>query len=194
MSVLSAAARSPDPANYVLPEEFRSTMRQHAAGVAVITTYRRGPVGFCATSLSSLSLDPPIVSFAVAGGSASGQAWTAAAHGIVHLLRADQAEMAAAFARSGRDKFTGTVRWRRGPYGQPLIDGVLAWMVVSPRTRLPIGDHLLVICDVREASAQPGPSPLLHHAGGYHGLRTLPPQPVFADAKAESRFQSSLPE
>ena len=40
-------------------------MRHHAKGVTVITAGTEVPIGFCATSLASVSLDPPIVSFTV---------------------------------------------------------------------------------------------------------------------------------
>lgn len=158
-----------------LPDELRAMMRQHAAGVAVITTRDAGqPVGFCATSLSSVSLDPPTVSFAVAVGSVSGRAWRRAERGIVHLLRADQAAVAAAFARTGPEKFTGPVGWRWGPGGQPLLDGVLAWMLVSARDRLLVGDHLLIVADVRTATVAAGPGPLIRCGGGFHALPAVP--------------------
>lgn len=41
------------------PDLLRSVFRRHAAGVAVITAQdATGPVGFTATSLSSVSADP----------------------------------------------------------------------------------------------------------------------------------------
>lgn len=170
MTTYSVLAVPDLPDGFVRPHMLRSTMRRHPAGVAVITTRDEGPVGFCATSLSSVSLEPPTVSFAVAVDSASGRAWRSAAHGIVHLLRSDQAAVASAFARPGPGKFAGPVTWRWGPCGQPLLDIVLAWMLVSTRTRLVVGDHLLVICDVQDAVVEPGPGPLIHHDGGFHGL------------------------
>ena len=159
-------------------ERFRATMRNHASGVAVITTQGRRPIGFCATSLTSISLDPPTVSFAVATGSLSGRAWAEAQFGLVHLLRADQAHVAAAFARSGPaspGRFGGSAGWQPGPAGQPLLDGVLAWMLIRTRERLAVADHLLVIADVLQTGEQPGLGPLLHHAGGYHALPDMPP-------------------
>jgi flavin reductase (DIM6/NTAB) family NADH-FMN oxidoreductase RutF len=156
-------------------DALRATMRKHSAGVAVITTRDDGgPVGFCATSLSSVSLEPPTVCFAVAVDSASGMAWRSASCGIVHLLCSDQAAVASAFARPGPGKFAGAVGWQWGPGGQPLLDHVLAWMLVSTRTRLPVGDHLLVICDVRDAAVRPGPGPLIRHDGGFHRLPAIP--------------------
>jgi len=166
----------------VLPDMLRTTMRRHGAGVAVITTRDTdGPVGFCATSLTSVSLDPPTVSFAVAIGSTSGQAWERTGHGIIHLLRSDQAAVASNFARSGPDKFD-AIGWRWGPNAQPLLDHVLAWMLVSTRIRVAVGDHLLIVCDVREVAvpsragldAGPDAGPLIHHNGRFHGLAALP--------------------
>lgn len=144
-------------------------MRQHAAGVAVITTIADGPVGFCATSLTSVSLEPPTVSFTVALDSTSGRAWHAADRGIVHLLRRDQAAVAAAFARSGPEKFA-TVGWEWGPQGLPLLNSALAWMLVRTRHRIVVGDHLLIVCDVHTAATAKGSGPLIHHDGGFHAL------------------------
>ena len=47
-------------------------------------------------------------------------------------------------------------------------------MLVRPRTRLVVGDHLLVVCDVLEATVAPGPGPLIHHNGGFYGLPATP--------------------
>src|SRR5262249_53352324 len=51
------------------PMAFRAALRRHPAGVAVITGKRPGeprrPVGFTATSFTSASLSPPLVSFYV---------------------------------------------------------------------------------------------------------------------------------
>ena len=45
---------------------FRSVFRRHAAGVAVITAAAGGrPVGFTATSLTSVSVEPPLLSFGI---------------------------------------------------------------------------------------------------------------------------------
>ncbi|MET9972722.1 flavin reductase family protein, partial [Streptomyces sp. NPDC006356] len=45
------------------PDLLRSVFRRHAAGVAVITARgETGPVGFTATSLSSVSAEPPMLS------------------------------------------------------------------------------------------------------------------------------------
>ncbi|MGQ4336108.1 flavin reductase family protein, partial [Streptomyces hayashii] len=54
------------------PDLLRSVFRRHAAGVAVITASGgTGPVGFTATSLSSVSAEPPMLSFGIGTGASS---------------------------------------------------------------------------------------------------------------------------
>src|SRR5437588_3303905 len=62
------------------PDVFRSVFRRHAAGVAVITARGASPVGFTATSLTSVAAEPPLLSFAVGTGSSSWPTLAAAAH------------------------------------------------------------------------------------------------------------------
>jgi hypothetical protein len=43
-------------------------------------------------------------------------------------------------------------------------------MLVRARTRLVVADHLLIVCDVREATVQHGPGPLIRYNSGFYGL------------------------
>src|ERR1700749_3703869 len=50
----------------IAPERFKQAFRNHPAGVVVVTVDAgHGPTGFTATSLTSLSLAPPLVSFRI---------------------------------------------------------------------------------------------------------------------------------
>jgi flavin reductase (DIM6/NTAB) family NADH-FMN oxidoreductase RutF len=49
----------------VEPELFRRVFAGHASGVAVVTAAGRDPVGFTATSVVSVSAEPPLLSFNV---------------------------------------------------------------------------------------------------------------------------------
>ncbi len=140
------------------PELFRAVMRHHANGVAVITAGVEMPVGFCATSLASVSLDPPLVSFTIGLQAASWPTVQTAPHVMVHLLADGQENVARRFARTGAAKFGAGTRWHRGARGLPVLDDVLAWLVLAPVSRLSVGDHALVIGQVIEArhTARPG--------------------------------------
>jgi flavin reductase (DIM6/NTAB) family NADH-FMN oxidoreductase RutF len=152
----------------------RSVFRRHAAGVAVITARGGrdgGPAGFTATSLTSISAEPPLVSFGVGTGSSSWPAVAEAGHVGVHILGEHQRELATRFARHGADRFAAPTAWHEGPEGVPLLDGVLAWLVCRIVARVPAGDHRLVLAEVVAGDPAGEGRPLLYHQGSYNALR-----------------------
>jgi flavin reductase (DIM6/NTAB) family NADH-FMN oxidoreductase RutF len=145
-------------------------MRHHAKGVAVITAGVDVPVGFCATSLASVSLDPPLVSFTVGLRSTSRATVETAPHLVAHLLADGQEDLARRFARPGEARFGPATRWHRGPLGLPVLDDVLAWLLLVPVNRLPAGDHALIIGQVITARPVTSAGPLIHHNGEFARL------------------------
>ncbi|MGC4946709.1 flavin reductase family protein [Streptomyces sp. DT224] len=153
------------------PDLLRSVFRRHAAGVAVITAAGERPVGFTATSLNSVAAEPPLVSFGVGTASSSWPVLAEAEYVGVHILGEHQRELAATFARSGADRFGPSTFWRSGPEGVPLLDGVLAWLVCRVVTRVPAGDHRIVIAQVVEGDPVGEGRPLVYHQGRFTALR-----------------------
>ncbi|NDK23551.1 flavin reductase family protein [Streptomyces sp. TR1341] len=154
------------------PDLLRSAFRQHAAGVAVITARgAAGPVGFTATSLTSVSAEPPMISFGVGTGASSWPAIAEADHIGVHILGEHQGDLAATFARSGADRFGAPTAWRDGPEGVPVLDDVLAWLVCRIVARVPAGDHRIVLAEVVLGDPTGGGRPLLYHQGRFTALR-----------------------
>ncbi|GHD86224.1 flavin reductase family protein [Streptomyces naganishii] len=154
------------------PDLLRSVFRRHASGVAVITANgETGPVGFTATSLTSVSADPPLVSFGIGTGASSWPAISRTDHVGVHILGEHQQELAATFARSGADRFGAPTAWREGPEGVPLLDDVLAWLVCRVVGRVPAGDHRIVLAEVVLGDPAGAGRPLLYHQGRFNGLR-----------------------
>lgn len=152
----------------VTAERFREVLGVHAAGVVVITTQVDGvPAGLTATSFSSVSLNPPLVSFYVDHRSATWAMLRAADHFAVNILACDQAALAARFARKGIDRFGEPTRWRPGPYGAPLLQDVSAHLVCRPHTTIDIGDHTLVVGLVTAADVHGTGRPLLYHRGRF---------------------------
>ncbi|MEV5277905.1 MULTISPECIES: flavin reductase family protein [unclassified Streptomyces] len=167
---------SPDlgTARTASPDLLKSVFRQHAAGVAVITAQRGGrPVGFTATSLNSVAAEPPLVSFGIGTGSSSWPVVAETRHIGVHILGEHQQDLAATFARSGADRFGAPTRWRTGPEGVPILDGVLAWLVCEVVARVPAGesDHRIVLGRVVTGDPAGAGRPLLYHQGRFNALR-----------------------
>ncbi|MFE9429032.1 flavin reductase family protein [Kitasatospora sp. NPDC006697] len=165
-SAAGAAQHEPPTADLL-----RRTLRRHPAGVTVITV--PGPAGFTATSFTSVSLEPALVSFYLATGASSAPAVRRADAFTVHLLQREQEDLARRFATSGVDRFAGTA-WHTGPHGTPLLAGAAAWLTARPVLLQEVGDHLLVVGEVLAAGAGGG-APLVHHDGGFGGFDPAAP-------------------
>ncbi|WP_326696223.1 flavin reductase family protein [Streptomyces sp. NBC_01754] len=153
------------------PELLRSVFRGHAAGVAVITASGGRPVGFTATSLTSVAAEPPLISFGVGTSSSSWPVMAEAEHVGVHILGEGQRELAATFARSGADRFGPSTDWRAGPKGVPLLGGVVAWLICRVVARVPAGDHRVVIAEAVLGEPPHDGRPLVYHQGRFTALR-----------------------
>ncbi len=150
-------------------EQLRRLFRKHAAGVGLITAaYEGEPVGLLVTSLVSVSLTPPLISFNVSRTSSSWPALEAADYLGVHVLDAGQEELAARFTGPAAARFLPPTSWRFGPEHVPVVDGAAAWALVRVERRVPAGDHTIFVAELLTASARDDATPLLHHDGEYH--------------------------
>ena len=153
------------------PTQFRNAFRRHPAGVVVITLDAgRGPVGFTATSLSSLSLEPPLVSFGIGTGTSSWPHLSLATSAVVNFLGAHQEQLARTFATSGIDRFAAPTAWSRLPEGEPVLTGTAGWLRLTVEHTVAAGDHRIVIGRVESASLADGHRPLIYHDGRYHSI------------------------
>ena len=118
---------------------FRAVFRDHAARVVVVTAPGApAPVGLTATSLASVSLDPPMVSFAVAAGASAWPVMATAPRLGVHLLDHGQDWLATRFATSGVDRFAEPVRWHPGwPVSRSSRAARRTWAAGSSSTSPP---------------------------------------------------------
>ncbi|MCT9931297.1 flavin reductase family protein [Planotetraspora sp. A-T 1434] len=159
---------SPHDAEHVDGDEFRRALAVHAAGVVVVTARPEGvPVGLTATSFSSVSLAPPLVSFYVAQSSTTWPWLRRAEHFAVNVLASDQADLAARFANRSVDRFAHPTRWTPGPEDVPLLEDVSAHLVCRPHHTVEVGDHILVVGLVTSTNVGTPGRPLLYHQGRF---------------------------
>jgi flavin reductase (DIM6/NTAB) family NADH-FMN oxidoreductase RutF len=148
------------------PTELRRTMGRFATGVAVITTSLDGePHGMTVNSLTSVSLDPPLLLVCFTRGARTAECVEASGRFAVNILGARQEQVSNAFARRGADHFAG-VDLPTATGGVPLIPGALAHAVCSVERVLDGGDHVVVLGAVEEVSHRDG-APLLFFGGTY---------------------------
>jgi flavin reductase (DIM6/NTAB) family NADH-FMN oxidoreductase RutF len=146
---------------------FRQVLGHFCTGVVIIAgAHDRTPVGLTVQSFTSLSLDPPLVGFAVGRGSSTWPRLRQAGAFSANILAEDQEALCRAFATSGADKFAG-VGWRPGATGAPIINDVLGWIECRIEVEHDAGDHVLVIGRVVDLDIEREGKPLLFFRGGF---------------------------
>ncbi|GIE31845.1 flavin-dependent reductase [Actinoplanes italicus] len=160
------------PTDTVDADLFRQLLRRHAAAVVVVTAPGEPATGFTATSFTSVSLDPPLVSFCLAQSASAWPAVQAADTVAVHVLGQEQEHVARTFSTRGIDRLAEHGAWREGPGGVPLLDGVLARLVCRVVDRVQAGDHTIVLATplTGEHGLGSTTTPLVYHSGRYVAL------------------------
>ncbi len=167
MTLTTDGTVSSDPPSKPLDADlFRGLLRRQASTVTVVTAPGDPPAGFTATSFTSVSLHPPLVSFCLNRESSSWPTVARAEHLAVHLLATEQSDLARQFATRGVDRFASPVTWQPGPYGVPLLDGTVGWLLCRVVDRIIAGDHVVVLAEPLHGE-HGGGDPLLYHDGQY---------------------------
>ncbi|MGP6173351.1 flavin reductase family protein [Corynebacterium sp. A21] len=160
-----------DPA--IIGQDLKNAFRSHPAGVAVVTADPgNGPVGLTATSVTSVSMDPPTIAFSLSALSSSGVKIRTSEYVVVHLLSADQIGLAQLFATSGIDRFADTSKWGRLATGEPYLKDSEVWMRGKITGSIDINGSALVAVEIIESqcTAPPERVPLVYCNRTWHQL------------------------
>ena len=165
--------------NVLGPEAFKAAFRNHPAGVAIVTADAgEGPVAMTVTSVFSVSAEPPLLVFSASASSSSTPTIRAAETVVVHILGADQLELAKLAATSGVDRFPNGL-WMRLPTGEPIYPGAHAWIRGRIINRLEAGTSTVFVVEALNSSAPEAGSdeadarfarPLVYHNRTWHVL------------------------
>ncbi len=155
-------------------DDFKLAFRNHAAGVAVITAdVGDGPVAMTATSVFSVSAEPPLLVFSISDMSSSTPTIEQAKTVVVHLLDAGQYPLAKLGATHGVDRFADTTQWTRLPTGEVVFPAAHAWIRGEIVQRTRAGQSILVTVHALEAKL-PDPAdaaaPLVYYNRQWHAL------------------------
>ena len=153
------------------PACFRRIMQHYPTGVTVVTASHRDgtPWGLTANSVTSVSLDPPLLLVCVSDTSSSLGAILSNGAFAVNVLEAGASATAERFARVDADRRFEGVRYTMEGRNSPILENVVAWMACSLYRTFEAGDHLILVGHVHEADA-PGGDPLLFFRGRYESL------------------------
>lgn len=149
-------------------DALKASFRLHASGVSILTfsSPEGTPVGFTATSVTSLGATPPLVSFNVARGSSSWPSLSKADFVALHTLGVDNLELANRMAADHTKRFE-SGDWSIDSRGIPVLDGVTSVLILKIRQIVEVESNAVVICDVVEGFVGAEQSPLLYHQRSY---------------------------
>lgn len=145
---------------------FRRLMGRFATGVAVVlTTGEQGPIGLTVNSLTSLSLDPPLLLFCARNESRAGRAVIDRGSFSVNILSDAQQHVSGYFAGQSEGWNMNACRRHLEWFTIPDCNAAMFCEVAST---YPGGDHTIVVGAVREIVGPPtAKQPLLYHEGRY---------------------------
>jgi flavin reductase (DIM6/NTAB) family NADH-FMN oxidoreductase RutF len=156
----------------ISPDAFKLAFRQHPGGVALITADPGDrPVALTATSVISISAEPPVLVFSLSALSGSTPIVRASKTVVVHLLSSQRHDLARLGATSGVDRFEDTTRWSRLPTGEPVFHEVENWIRAEVTDHLQVGGSTVVVATAIETSGRTGSeAPLVYVNRTWHRL------------------------
>jgi 3-hydroxy-9,10-secoandrosta-1,3,5(10)-triene-9,17-dione monooxygenase reductase component len=159
------AAPAPDA------RSFRDALSRFATGVAFVTAAPDGePTGLIVNSLTSTSLEPPLVSFSPSRSSLTWSRMRRAGRFGVNVLGRQHKHFAKCATPPGADRFAG-LDWQPGPGGAPLLTDALATLECEIVAEHPAGDHWIVVGRVDDLHISPMTDPLVFFAGAFSALQ-----------------------
>jgi 3-hydroxy-9,10-secoandrosta-1,3,5(10)-triene-9,17-dione monooxygenase reductase component len=147
--------------------ELRHIMGHYATGASIVTAMWEGePHGLAVNSLTSVSLDPPLVAFCPARASFTWARMRRTGWFGVNVLGRRHERFATRATPAGADRFAG-LHWEPGPGGVPLLADALAALACEIVAVHPAGDHWIVVGRVEEIRVAPAEDPLVFFAGAF---------------------------
>jgi 3-hydroxy-9,10-secoandrosta-1,3,5(10)-triene-9,17-dione monooxygenase reductase component len=149
---------------------FREFFGQLPTGVtAIVAKSSDGPVGLVVGTFSSVSLDPPLVSFMVTKASRSWAAVRSEGRFTANILASDQRQLSQTLSGWSSEKFR-NVMFDAGE--AHVLRGCIAWADCVLEREIEAGDHTIVLATPRELTVVRTAKPLIYFQRAYH--RTHP--------------------
>jgi flavin reductase len=150
-------------------EDLREVMRSFPSGICVVSIELEGHrTGLTVGSLASLSLEPPLVGFALGQQAQLHELLRGAGEFGVSLLSGDQEALAQHFARSVPPiaQWTG-IELRDDVDGPPLLSDALSWLRCRVQAEHSVGDHTFFVGEVVWSEVGRGGPALVYVRHGY---------------------------
>ncbi|MFB9467732.1 flavin reductase family protein [Streptomyces cinereospinus] len=151
-------------------DQLRRAFGCFPSGVTALCALSDGePMGLAASSFTSVSLDPPLVSVCIQHTSRTWPKLREQPRLGLSVLAEEQDEVCARLASKEGDRFAG-VDWFASDGGSVFVHGATLWLDCTVSEEVRCGDHDIVLLNVHGLSAAPDASPLIFHASRFRRL------------------------
>jgi flavin reductase (DIM6/NTAB) family NADH-FMN oxidoreductase RutF len=154
------------------PRQFRSALGLFPTGVTVVTAVSAAGrrIGVTVNSFTSVSLEPPLISFNLGKTLGSLEELFQVDSFVVNVLTAAQAETSSSFARAATDKWA-CAACRISPRGNPILLPHVAYFECTRHAVHEAGDHLIFLGRVTGFEINEQETPLVFFRGRYRSLQ-----------------------
>ena len=153
------------------------------SGVVAVAAEVDGELlGLAASSFTSVSLDPPLVSFSVANASKTWPALRRSSHLGVTILADHHGEVCRQLAGPREERFAG-LPFKVTGNGAVLLDEAVATYDCSLHEEVVAGDHVIVLLEVHEVGGGDGEHPLVFHRSAFAKLHRDDLDPARLDGR-----------
>ncbi|MFT3929698.1 MAG: flavin reductase family protein [Spongiibacteraceae bacterium] len=153
-------------------QQFRNALGNFATGVCIVTVAPEAgvPIGMTINSFSSVSLEPPLVMWSIQCNSECFAVFESAERFAINVLSAEQQDLSREYSRKGQHQLKAE-HFYCGRSGAPLLHNALTVFECRSWARYPGGDHLILVGEVLQFSAQPAAPALGFFKGAYTEIR-----------------------
>jgi len=150
-------------------EKLRENFGLFATGVAIASTLQNGKAHFMTiNSLTSISLDPALLLFAIDNKSHKFESFTQNKNFAINLLTADQIEISRLFAQVGESEFDLDKLFFKSDLNNYILRHSLGYFECERENIVPAGDHHIIIGKiVNFAKINFDKKPLIYFKGDY---------------------------
>jgi flavin reductase (DIM6/NTAB) family NADH-FMN oxidoreductase RutF len=136
---------------------------------AVCAIVGNEPIGMAASSFTSVSIEPPLVSVCFQASSTTWQRLRERRRLGISVLAQGQDDICMSLAQNVTERFA-DVAWDRTPEGAVFVSGATAWLECSVYGEIPAGDHAVALLEIQGLQAYPKAAPLVFHGSQFRRL------------------------
>lgn len=154
-------------------EALKKAMRQLPFPVAIATTaIGKEKRGITIGSFTSLSLDPPLISFNIDRQAQIHDLIMRATHFVVHLPQKKHCGLCDHFASPGQssEEQFAEIKHRRNGYGSPILEKIPTAIQCRSYEHFEAGDHTIIVGEVIEINQRSEEPVILYHDRAYRSV------------------------